>query len=462
MAPLLRLRCDFLFQPGKSAVTEAVLWQGHVTGPPVGPSNRTPTIRYHQRTVALVFLDLVVMRYLSTICLLVVVVHQGSTLAEADSPQPRSPDAGTLSAHEFKIVFDSDFSKPDVLSGGNYWRRETMRDSNNSGQHRQDVGRRHAAWYDKYLDKTAFIRDGLLVQRGFVADKDFDGFVSRDADGPRDIKYTDPDPNEAGKGTVNFADFELHTSWFDTFAVKSVDGQQVPVLRTDEVVSKKEFWGQPGKSDTASPNIVFSPGSYFEIDVNFENMNAVAHRHSFWLMPAVDQKNAYDKDPANGLEIDIYEHELAVAPDRVDAQSARRNEILLMKCIGGSTTPPSTKNELRDDANTAIHIPGINVGWHTIGLLWATDRLTWFVDGHPVVQDSVLIPQVDMFLILSREGNTGANHSGRPEHVKANPPSIPYDAGLFGGNVATPANRNVIKAHQDDVLIRSVRAWRVK
>lgn len=402
------------------------------------------------------------MRFLSVIGLLFAAILQGSTLAKADSPQPRSPNTKTLAAHEFEIVFDSDFSKPGVLTGGDYWRRETMRDSNNSGQHRQDVGRRHAAWYDKHLDKTAFIRDGFLVQRGFIADKDLEGFVSRDANGPRDTEYTDPDPNEADKGAVNFADFELHTSWLDTFAVKSVDGQQVPVLRTDEVVPKKEFWGQLGKSDTASPNIVFSPGSYFEIEVNFENMNAVAHRHSFWLMPAFEQKNAYDNDPANGLEIDIYEHELAVSPDRTDAKSAQRNEILLMKCIGGSTTPPSTKNELRDDANTAIHVPGINVGWHTVGLLWTTDRLTWFVDGQPVVQDSVLVPQIDMFLIVSREGNTGANHSGRPEHVAANPPAIPYDAGLFGGNVATPTNRNVIKSNQDDVLVRSVRVWKVK
>ena len=381
----------------------------------------------------------------------------------ADDHQPNGLPADTRAARRFVLTFDSDFSRPGTLTSGEYWRRETMRDSNNSGHHRQAEGRRHAAWYDRHLDATAFVRDGVLVQRGFVADADLDGFAGRDAGGPRDRAYTDPGPFDAERGAVNFADFELHTSWLDTFALKSVDGRQVPVLFTDEVVPRKDFWGQPGKSDTPSPNLTFTPGTYFEIEVNFEGMRAVAHRHSFWLMPAVDQHLAYDDDPANGLEIDIYEHELAVEPDRIErgevsADVAGRNDVLLMKCIGGGTTPPSTRNEL-GDAGTAVRVPGINAGWHAIGLLWEADALTWFVDGRPLVRDTKLVPQVPMFLILSREANTGANDSGRPEHLPADPPSIPSDAGLMGRNAATPANREVIKSGGDDVLVRSVRAW---
>ena len=47
------------------------------------------------------------------------------------------------------------------------------------------------------------------------------------------------------------------------------------------------------------------------------------------------------------------------------------NDVLLMKCIGGATSPPATQNELRADGNTEINVPGINRGWHKIGLLWA-------------------------------------------------------------------------------------------
>lgn len=118
---------------------------------------------------------------------------------------------------------------------------------------------------------------------------------------------------------------------------------------TDTVLRDGKFWGQPGKTDARSPNIIFSPGTYFEIEVNFEDMRALGHRHSFWLMPASSGGKAYDNDPANGLEIDIYEHELAREKGPHTGDGPNLNEAMLMKCIGGSTTPPSTKNELRED-----------------------------------------------------------------------------------------------------------------
>jgi len=393
-------------------------------------------------------------------------VNSAFVVAQEPEKAKASPvfeDPSLIGGLSFELVFDSDFSKaPDGPPPATLWRREDMGSSNNAGQHRQAEGRRHAAWYDRYHDKTGFVRDGLLIQRGFVADQDLDGFVSRDAgSSPRNHSYVDPDPRDQKEGPVNFADFELHTSWFDTFAFKAVDGVQVPVLADDKLVASKDFWGQPGKTDTPSPNIAFAPGTYFEIEVNFEGMTALAHRHSFWLMPAREQGLAYDDDPANGLEIDIYEHELAT--DRAVAATGERNqnEILLMKCIGSKTTPKSTQNELRADGKTAIRVPGINEGWHRIGLLWTKESLTWFVDGAAKVKDSVLVPTVDMYLIVSREANTGANSSGMPQELQADGDKIPFDAGLFGRNVATPANRELIKAGKDEVKVRYVRAWKV-
>ncbi|MGB7327926.1 MAG: glycoside hydrolase family 16 protein, partial [Rubripirellula sp.] len=174
--------------------------------------------------------------------------------------------------------------------------------------------------------------------------------------------------------------------------------------------------------------------------------------------------HAYDSDPANGLEIDIYEHELAADRSSNDPKDVRANEILLMKCIGGATNPPSTKNELRDDGETAIHIPSINEGWHKIGLLWTPEKLIWFVDGVAKVQDTRLVPEVDMFLILSREANTGASQSANPaDHLlRADGARIPSDSGLWGRNVATPANLDLIRDGRDEVLTRSVRAWKIE
>ncbi|MFG0265194.1 MAG: lichenase [Rhodopirellula sp. JB055] len=375
---------------------------------------------------------------------------------------PQINDERAHQRFEFQLTYDVDFSAPNSLDPkAGFLRREDMGVSNNAGQHRQGPGRRHAAWYDKYHDQTASVENGVLIQRGFVADSDLPGFVSRDAgDSPRNFSYVDPDPKDAARGEVNFADFEIHTSWFDTFALKNVEGEQVPVDRTDEQVPKDQFWGQPGKTDTASPNITFAPGTFFEIEVNFEGMEALAHRHSFWLMPAAEQSGAYDDDPSNGLEIDIYEHEMVVEKDAPEAES--RNNILLMKCIGGKTNPPTTFNELRDDGKTSIQVPGINQGWHKIGLFWTEQALIWFVDGKAVVRDSKLVPTVPMYLIVSREANTGAGLSSDHQNLRADGERIPVDAGLYGRNVATPTNRDLIKQGRDEVRVRSIRAWTIQ
>lgn len=376
---------------------------------------------------------------------------------------PNISNRSAKARFEYELVFDSDFSQPETIDPKvGQWRRESMRDSNNSGQHRQGEGRRHAAWYDKFADETASIEDGVLVQRGYVADSDLDDFTSRDAGAaPRNHAYTDPDPKDASLGEVNFADFEIHTSWFDTFAAKSVDGKQVPVLRTDELLPKDKYWGQDGKTDALSPNITFEPGTFFEIEVNFEGMEALAHRHSFWLMPASEQGLAYDDDPANGLEIDIYEHEMVVAKDQAPATGDNPNEVMLMKCIGGKTNPPTTFNELHPTGKTSVHAPGINRGWHKIGFLWTNEVVIWFIDGQAVVRDRKLVPQVPMYLILSREANTGAGQSGDAQNLKADGDKIPIDAGLYGRNVATPANRDLIKQGRDEVKVRSVKAWKL-
>ncbi|WP_218931981.1 LamG domain-containing protein [Adhaeretor mobilis] len=389
---------------------------------------------------------------------------QAAEVATSQAPAPALNESEYCQGGEFALVFDSNFAKATgTQPETRHWRRESMGKSVNAGQHRMSPGRRHTAWYDKFHEKTSYIRDGVLVQRGFIADEDIPGFVSRDQGGPRDHAYDDPDPRDAAKGTVNLGDFEFHTSWFTTYALKAVDGALVPVQAEDKVLPHGKYWGQPGMSDTPSPNITFSPGTFFEIEVNFEGMQALAHRHSFWLMPTATEFVAYDEDPANGLEIDIYEHELTLEPELAESLTPNPNDMLLMKCLGGATTPHATENELVPDLNTNINVPGINVGWHKIGLLWTHDQLVWFVDGVAKVRDTQLVPQVGMYLIISREANTGALRSdGNNAHnLLVDGEKIPSDAGLWGRNAMTPGNRELVKAGKDDVKVRSVRAWKV-
>ncbi len=383
----------------------------------------------------------------------------GGASGGGGTPAPPQVSSDLKSKYDFALIFDADFSQTATLGAGALWRRENMSASHNSNQHKHADGRRHAAWYDQYQEQTAFFRDGYLVQAGHVADASLSGFQSRDSgNAPRNHSYADPDPRDDGKGTVNFADFELHTSWFDTFALKWSQGKSVPVLPTDKLLPKEQYTGAPGTTDTPSPNITFLPGSYFEIEVSFEGMKALSHRHSLWLMPATPENQAYDSDSSNGVEIDIYEHELVEDGEL----SLSENEMLLMKSIGGSTSPPVTKNELKGDGATNIRVKGINSGWHKIGLLWTKGEVIWLVDGEELVRDSQLVPQVPMYLLLTREANTGAvdPSTAGPQELKSMGAAIPLDPGLFGRNVATPDNRALVKAGSDEVRVRYVRAWR--
>ena len=92
--------------------------------------------------------------------------QKGETIPSSGT-QPAINDPALGSTLRFTEIFNSTFDSPDVLKReAGKWRRESMAKSNNSGQHRQAPGRRHAAWYDRYQDQTAFFRDGVLGQRG--------------------------------------------------------------------------------------------------------------------------------------------------------------------------------------------------------------------------------------------------------------------------------------------------------
>jgi beta-glucanase (GH16 family) len=48
-----------------------------------------------------------------------------------------------------------------------------------------------------------------------------------------------------------------------------------------------------------------------------------------------------------------------------------------------------------------VSMPGLATGWHTFGLYWSDNRLTWYYDGVQVLTTSVGVPQQEMYLIAN-------------------------------------------------------------
>ncbi|MGQ7846372.1 fibronectin type III domain-containing protein [Granulosicoccus sp. 3-233] len=291
-------------------------------------------------------------------------------------------------------------------------------------------GRRWSAWYNNHLGETSYIDtwtypEDALIQRGIV-----DYSVT---DPERDETYSEPD----GPEDVNYGNFRAYTSFLTTHGFVSDQNRQ-------PLTTPQHRWG---------------PGHYFEIKVNFENMSMGGHRHSFWLMPADYDANgdviggniAYDSNPSNGVEIDIYEYEAA---------PASTENTLYMKVLGNPISNGGTgnSNNTLDNADrptgisysgggnsnsggtgtevtTTSSFPGglLTDGWHKIGLYWSSSKLVWFLDGYPVVEDTTNVPTVPHYLLLTREINSGVFDQRQSSNVS-------YDPGIQGENAAIARN----------------------
>jgi len=329
-----------------------------------------------------------------------------------------------LAAYQFDLLIDGDFTGDFQLnsfglnsigdiSGNAVFKVESLTDDANRTLHQkqvnQAVGVREHGHFNRLLDKVLRLETDpnegqYLVQGGAI-----DGDV---------------------------ATGDLCTSWIDTYGI---------TFRGPHNSDKG--------ADPAKPNVTFGKNTYFEIEVNFSRMQTPGFRHSFWLMPATsnvpdrgpvlygDQgpflggppPPAYDgrENAANGVEIDIYEIE----------HSPGFEDTLLMKVIAGDIPDDTTNNAYPTSVHpkTQIPVPGINQGWHRIGLLWSETELIWLVDGVPLVRDTELMPNdVRMFLLVTRE----------------------LSETLYGQDPRTPQNRTLIA--DDSVMIRNVRVWSVE
>lgn len=86
---------------------------------------------------------------------------------------------------------------------------------------------------------------------------------------------------------------------------------------------------------------------------------------AFWLL---DPRNTYDGDPRNGTEIDIMEYVVA---------DGLRNHFNVANHWGPLGAKSGHEGTLID---AGAHGVDLREGWHTFGLQWARDKLTYYVD----------------------------------------------------------------------------------
>jgi hypothetical protein len=115
----------------------------------------------------------------------------------------------------------------------------------------------------------------------------------------------------------------------------------------------------------------FGPGNgkYIETRVMFSDMRAQGPWVGFWLF---DPSNPYDGNPANGTEIDIMEY---VVADRLLNHYNVANHWGPLKGAWGHET------QLIDAGAYGVDL---REGWHTFGLQWSPDKLTYYLDGQAV------------------------------------------------------------------------------
>ena len=214
------------------------------------------------------------------------------------------------------------------------------------------------------------------------------------------------------------------------------------------MVTWRRIWSNDAGAhitDPTSPNLSWGPGHYFEFKVSFEQMASRGFRLSAWLMPRDDNASkAYDGDASNGVEIDIFEYENWArtgfnAWDRIQ-----------MKVIGGGVgvTPGGS-----------VDCTGYSLekGTHTIGLLWLTDGLYWYIDGIKVLEDTTRVPQVEQYLSITREINSGAKDSPGAGEIPSGGTKRPEDVGLY----AVSAFEDKDKIPDDVGMFEYVKIWSV-
>lgn len=274
------------------------------------------------------------------------------------------------------------------------------------------VGKRHSLWYagkdSPHLNDVLYEQDGSLCM----------GLKLVDEPDPtreqivRDTGRVDSDGNPI---TVisNPQNNKVYGGWMSTWT----RGRD----ENDDAIDHPD-----------SPNLLWGPKTYFETEFDFSGMVTPGIRMSWWLMPGRENVSlAYDESGYNGVEIDIFEYE----NDQGVSQQVMQIKIISERA--GGNTPNGSRN-----IQSLINVD-IRDGKHTVGLLWMENRIVVYVDGLEVQRDDAVdangaplrIPQVDHYMIFSREGNSGAKNFPKVGEAQANPPYTPNDPGLYAKNM---------------------------
>ncbi len=175
---------------------------------------------------------------------------------------------------------------------------------------------------------------------------------------------------------------------------------------------------------------------YLETMVDFVDMNTPGFRLSMWLMPATylngslaTGNEAYDGNPNNGMELDIFEYE----PWRPDC-----GDLLEFSWINSFATRGKDKRNARGNNNFEGFEEGYDIdegGPRKIALLWEQDRIQWVFEDKVVLEitGADKVPDIYQYLIVSREMTNGfLNNNIVPDGNGYYTTYLPSEPGLYG------------------------------
>jgi Glycosyl hydrolases family 16 len=137
------------------------------------------------------------------------------------------------------------------------------------------------------------------------------------------------------------------------------DRFQTSYLQTYDWKVPKSRWTTFGPGD----------GKYIETRVMLSDMQAQGPWAAFWLF---DPAHAYDGNPDNGTEIDIMEYVVARGLENTYH-------------VANHWGPDNAKwgHEVHH-VDAGVYNINLREGWHTFGLQWTAEKLTYYIDGNAV------------------------------------------------------------------------------
>ena len=344
----------------------------------------------------------------------------------SDFPSINSGETG--STRTFTQVFADEFDEDGPGPGPNFvydtlddaLNRTGNGDMDNDGNPddgRSVEGKRWAAYTNGPNDEFVFRRDGLLYVGGKAEAR------------------TDPT-------SENYTHNGIAYNWRDVTPYAPYMVQSVRKFDNDLGRHVVDFENSPG--------IAMSPGHFVEMRMSVEQMRTEGYRVSLWLTPDPPNESLmYDDDPANGVELDIFEIENWAS----GGYGSNRMQCKVLAGLAGNTRPQGGGNIDMSD-----HDIDITQGFFTVGCMWLSTGIYWYVNGKEVIRELELVPQVDMLLSLTRELNAGVkDNPSSPEDIPSNGILRQEDVGLF--NVS--AFPHLDRIDEDFARFDYLRIWSV-